>query len=483
MDTTTGQTLNITSYNCRGVMSNCLYVDLLLNSCHILCLQEHHLFDDNKHFMATINHSFDHNTKCASYIREDGVRIRQGGVSIIWSKNISGSAKPIDIDNTNIQGVEINIREGSALVILNVYLPSANHGIDLYADYISILSEVCQYYTSFSRVIVCGDFNSNVFHGSRSLVSSNSDPRRNRLMNNFMLNTNLSSTVTCDICRGTRETFLPYDGSPGSQIDHILIDNSEFINNISMAIVHDDHSLNSSDHNPISVHLRAYIPTYQIQSRSLYRWDRANKSWYAEYLDQTVIERGLNDIIISSEQDIDALCDCIITCLLDVSVTVVPKSRYCSYRKPYWNDQLKQLHLEQLNMRRQWVAQGKPRGLTSQLYVQYKQAKRQFAKHLHQYADDYEQSQFHDISVNGDMDMTLLWKYIRRNRREQAVVTPIIHEGVIYDTPKQQLSLWKHHFQDILNETDDEAKMYDTDFEHHIENEISNIRCKMNKKR
>ena len=481
MNNTPDKTLNITSYNCRGVMSNCLYVDQLLTSCHILCLQEHHLFDDNKHFMATINHKFNHYTKCASYVREDGVRIRRGGVSIIWSKDMSGSVKPIDIDSTNIQGMEINTRNGLALVILNVYLPSANHGIELFEDSISTLSDICQYYTSFRRVVVCGDFNCNVTLGSRSLVNANSDSRRNRLMNNLMLNTNLSSTVTCDMCCGDRETFRPYDGSSGSQIDHILIDSSEFISNVRTAIVHDDNSLNSSDHNPISVHLRAWIPTYQIQSRTLYRWDRADKSWYAEYLDQMVIERGLNDIAISNKQDIDDLCDRLISCLLYVSDAVVPKSQYCSYLKPYWNDQLKQLHSEQLNLRRQWISQGKPRGSTFPLYVQYKKAKRRFAKHLHQYAEDYEQSQFHDISVSGDMGMKLFWKYISRNRKEEAVVTPIIHEDIVYDTPEQLLSLWTHHFQHLLNETKDEIQMYDTDFKHHIENEISHVKCNMDK--
>jgi endonuclease/exonuclease/phosphatase family metal-dependent hydrolase len=481
MDNTADQTLKITSYNCRGVMSNCLYVDQLLSCCHILCLQEHHLFDNNKHFISTINQQFDHYTKCDSYIREDGLRVRQGGVSILWSKNISGLVKPLDIGSNNIQGVEITNRDGSSIVVLNVYLPSANHGIDLFADAISMLSDACQYYTSFTRVIVCGDFNSNVIHGSRSLISRNSDPRRSRLMNTFTLNANLSSTVTCDICRGTRETFLPYDGSPGSQIDHILIDNSEFINNVRKAIVHDDNALNSSDHNPVSVHLRAYIPAYQIQSRSLYRWDKADKSLFAASLDHAVIERGLNDITIQNEQHIDDLCAYLITCLSDVSVAVVPKSQYCSYRKPYWNDQLKQLHSEQLNLRRQWISEGKHRGSTFPLYVQYKQAKRLFAKQLHKYAEDYEQSQFHDISVSGDMDMKLFWKYIRRNRKEQTVITPIINEGVLYDTPEKQLRLWTHHFQDILNETDNESHMYDNDFKNHIEIDIFNMKSNMNK--
>ena len=239
--------------------------------------------------MATINHKFDHYTKCGSYIREDGSRIRQGGVSILWSKDMAVSVKPIDINDNNIQGVQVNTHEGSSCIILNAYLPSANHGFDLFSDSISTLSDVCQYYTSFNRVIICGDFNSNVIHGPRALVNANADPRRNILINDFMSKTNLFSIVTCDICRGTRETFMPYDGSRGTQIDHILIDNSERINNIHMAIVHDDDALNSSDHKPLSLHIKAYIPTYLFQSRSLYRWDRADKTKYADLLDQYII--------------------------------------------------------------------------------------------------------------------------------------------------------------------------------------------------
>ena len=319
-------------------MSNCLYVDQLLSSCHILCLQEHHLFNEN--------HKFDHYTKCGSY----------------------------------------------------------------------------------------------VIHGPRALVNVNADPRRNILINDFMLHTNLFSIVTCDICCGTRETFMPYDGSPGTQIGHILIDNSERINNIHMGIyiVHDDDALNSSDHKPLSLHIKVYVPTYLFQSRSLYRWDRADKTQYADILDQYIIKHGLSSITIDTNQDIDDLCNGLIACLMDVSDAVVPKSQYCVYRKPYWNNHLKQLHAEQLKLRHQWISQGKQRGpvFTSYMYVQYKQAKRQFAKYFQHYTDDYEQSQLHDISVSGDIDIRVFWKYIRRQKKEQLVFTPIVHDGVTYDTPE-----------------------------------------------
>ena len=51
-------TIRITSYNCRGAMSSVGYLDELMSSCDILCVQEHHLYYEHKNFLTTLNVNF-----------------------------------------------------------------------------------------------------------------------------------------------------------------------------------------------------------------------------------------------------------------------------------------------------------------------------------------------------------------------------------------------------------------------------------------
>ena len=67
--------LNITSYNCRGVMNNSMYVNRLMVTSDILCIQEHLLSDDNVSFIHTISDHHRCDTRCDSYINDDGITV------------------------------------------------------------------------------------------------------------------------------------------------------------------------------------------------------------------------------------------------------------------------------------------------------------------------------------------------------------------------------------------------------------------------
>jgi exonuclease III len=119
--------INVSSFNCRGAMSSCLYIETLLKQCDILCLQEHHLFNDNMSFISTMHNDFDNYTVCSSYVSHTGTRIRQGGVSIMWRKNISAKVSPLhDIGNERIQVIQIQSNHNKPVYLFNVYLPSSN---------------------------------------------------------------------------------------------------------------------------------------------------------------------------------------------------------------------------------------------------------------------------------------------------------------------------------------------------------------------
>ena len=224
----TNQVLSITTLNCRGVIGNCGYVDQLLSQCDIMCLQEHHLFDDNINFLSTLNPNFEQISICSSFVSDSGIRIRKGGLSIMWSRSINMQVRPLQLESKDIQIVELMQNNGAcnSAFIMNVYLPAENHGYLPFEE--SLTSLMCLYhnYSQYGAVIICGDFNANILSGNWSLLHSSSDPRRSNALQRFLTDTNQISLVTNDVCKGPLETLYPGNGGPGTQVDHIVLEQS-----------------------------------------------------------------------------------------------------------------------------------------------------------------------------------------------------------------------------------------------------------------
>ena len=47
-----------------------------------------------------------------------------------------------------------------------MYLPSANHGISVYPDYIEVLYDLISMYSQLGKVIIMGDFNAHLNGGT-----------------------------------------------------------------------------------------------------------------------------------------------------------------------------------------------------------------------------------------------------------------------------------------------------------------------------
>jgi exonuclease III len=337
------------------------------------------------------------------------VRIRQGGVAIMWKRGMEMSIKQVVSVENYIQVVQISSIAKNKLYLINVYLPAANHGYVAFDESIAQLYDIYHYYAQDGIVVICGDFNSRVKSGSRSLIGRTPDDRRSNHLQMLLSNNNQYSLVASEMCQGPAETYLPYDGSPGTQIDHVIVhsDHASMVRNVN---VHDDHSTNTSDHLPITVVLAVSVPSHDIQTRQLYRWDKADKQCYTYAMEHLLVDNGLINMTINNENDVDVLSTCLMDCMRTVSDNIIPKSQYCSYKKPYWNNNLRNMHVEQKRLRRIWICEGRPRGNDHPSYVEYKTAKYLFAKSLKNYASAYEQNQFRDISLTKDLNIRQFWK-------------------------------------------------------------------------
>ena len=360
--------ITVRTFNCRGAMSSCIYIQDLLSTTDILCVQEHHLITENESFLSTLHSDYSCFIRCKSNISLDGIMTRQGGIAIMWKNNVGYAVTPLSVGDSRIQGIRVDQSGQMPIYVFNVYLPSANHDFYEYEDCLNSLSDIYSYYINEGVVILAGDFNTDFHLGQRSYIRAGCDVRRIRMLEQFMLSTNQQSLVTHSMCKGPLLTYYPYSGDHGSQIDHIFIQNSH-LHMVEHVMVHGDDALNTSDHHPVCLRILCNIPRFGAKSRTIYRWDKADPTIYRDTLEGCVIVKNLTNRRINSRDDIDNLYKEIQISILETSDKCIPKSHFCAYKKPYWTDEIKQLYARQRQMRRIWINQGQPRGSTYQSYV------------------------------------------------------------------------------------------------------------------
>ena len=125
-----------------------------------------------------------------------------------------------------------------------MYMPSKNHSIYKYRDYLESLSDVVSLYSNKGQVVIMGDINANV--SSSRFVKPLDD--RGVCFTNLMRSENLVSINTLDICLGANTTYVSPNGQ--SLIDHIIMP-IEKVDIVTYCEFLDDGSLNVSNHRPV----------------------------------------------------------------------------------------------------------------------------------------------------------------------------------------------------------------------------------------
>ena len=79
-----------------------------------------------------------------------------------------------------------------------------------------------------------------------------------------------------------------------------------FDNVVSTCWVHDDHSLNTSDHNALSVRISYRSHVFMSHARKVYKWQNVDTFMYASKLDNSLSNTGLIGVDLNNSVDIDA---------------------------------------------------------------------------------------------------------------------------------------------------------------------------------
>ncbi len=85
-----------------------------------------------------------------------------------------------------------------------------------------------------------------------------------------------------------------------------------------------------------------------------------------------------------------------------VSSEAVPRSTFKPYVKSYWTNELQMFRKRRDEQHRAWVTMGRPRDNDSEIWVSYKEAKRNFRREKRRAEAAYELKEEHDIK-NADV--------------------------------------------------------------------------------
>ena len=307
--------ITLCTWNVTGLMSSAYYLSNLLDSevIDVCGISEHWLYQSELHFLNSIHSDYTGLGVCDSELNiYRGRIVGKGGVALLWNKKYNSVIKPLCIDNDRIIGIQFQQSRDCYIYIIQVYLPSANHGISVYRDYIEVLYDLISMYSQLGKVIIMGDFNAHLNGGT---FFKDIDARGKALCD---LSTQfcMSILTTLPVCSGKTSSYVSYDGKYQTLIDHIFVSN-DLINSVSRCHIVDDNCLNVSSYRPVLVNLELEFSTYFVSTnnRSV-QWNRVSEDnlySYAKCLDgclyNSVDRIPVHDVYYC----IDKLYECIVT--------------------------------------------------------------------------------------------------------------------------------------------------------------------------
>jgi exonuclease III len=160
-------TLNLMSWNCKGVMSAVPYLSSCIEkfSIHICALSEHWLRTCNIHFLEHINPNYITYSKSVDESLPSTYKwtnYRKDAVLLVHRSFDQFIVNEISIDSNRIIGVEACLPSSERIFIFSVYMPAASLPIQQFKEHVDTLHELYSVYSEVGIVILMGDFNAKI---------------------------------------------------------------------------------------------------------------------------------------------------------------------------------------------------------------------------------------------------------------------------------------------------------------------------------
>ena len=327
-----------------------------------------------------------------------------GGTGFVWTKTLSLAAKPrCEYRHDRVTVLEVSSNIGSILLI-NCYMPyfDANNIIDqtnLYIDTLGFIDSVIKD-NPFSKVILLGDMNCNVYQQNRFSDALNSFLTDKNLFCAYELMSSFSSNTSYTRCNVKQNSY--------SLLDYFFISQEliPFVDSIDIL----QSGFNLSDHLPIVLSLSIDVEINEIPNDSLpflINWNKIDNDTRANYenvMDNCLQSVKIPDILhgckscndpvhlINIEQYYNDLVHCI-----KVADLQLPRSKPKS-GKSYWNDELSVLKNDSIVAFDLWKISNCPS--SGPLYEAKKNARYRYKLCLRRFQKERDQSYVDSLNSN-----------------------------------------------------------------------------------
>ena len=455
----TKQTINILTWNATGIMSSAIYLcNCLYNYKIDICgISEHWLYEKDLRFLNQIDNSYiSHAAADFDLKRPSSRRVGKGGVAILWHRKYDRFISRLALDDDRIVGIKYEIDTSSCIYFFQVYLPCVNHSIDVFREYIDRLQNLLSLYSEKGTVVIMGDFNTYLPDVNlRDRVDN-----RSLYFNSFLRDNNMFSTNTSELCNGPKSTFVTYDGRHESLIDYILVPIEKSRKVLHCEIIHDS-ALNVSRHRPVYCTLE--LPTCVAEAapsdnESNINWKKVDQACINNY--QNILQNSEHMINIihrdlETPGSIDQAYTVLVTEVIAAAQKCLPKKSFKHFLKPYWNQELTDLHKKMKLYRSAWIKYGKPRQPNQTTYTDYKRAKRCFRQCHRKHVHAYLQGQIEEIDRLAEVDSAHFWRLVKARRKESnsSPGSEMIFEGRTANSAKEINIGWGQYFKKLYTPT------------------------------
>ena len=380
----------IAAWNMRGYNGRIDYVRELLDENDIVILSEHCMYDCELNKLCLISPNINYEAKASNDLDPSRYRdvIGHCGIAIIWKQEISSYIKTVHVDSDRICAIEICTPNNSHVFVIGVYLPYATCKIANFEEQIDILEELVERCKTQGDIVIIGDFNTHIGYNTNNswvrawgINSPNAEKLYMFIKRNGLECVDMNSTT-----HGPNYTFTSASGNV-TYIDHCLISKS-LSTVLKECTVHEESITNTSDHLSLAIKLDLpeIIREQYCKTQASIIWDKINeqiiKTKYTDQMDNNLKEKfcEITDANVNTAV-IDYYLDYIIDLMTDLSAGLISyKKRKRCHLKPYWSKELSMLAQLKKTTRNDWINADKPRDANRKIWMEYKNAKREFKK-------------------------------------------------------------------------------------------------------
>ncbi|CAC5415669.1 unnamed protein product [Mytilus coruscus] len=149
------ENVRITTCNIEGVRSNTSFLQLLTQESHIVCLQEHFLWECQASILYSILPDHNNLTRCHDSNEPlIGFKLPRGrsGVAIVWQKHWNSQIQKLPDGNERV--IAILIWSNVDVCLINVYMPTMDKDFSYeYGECLDIIHNIATKYQNTHAVI------------------------------------------------------------------------------------------------------------------------------------------------------------------------------------------------------------------------------------------------------------------------------------------------------------------------------------------